>query len=475
MSDDLRVECEHAEHCGGCPVIALPYGEQLALKRGKVVGAVARYAALELVYTDPVAPAEPVTGYRTRAKLMVGPSGAIGLYAKGGGHVVVDVPRCRVLSPLLGRVADEVRASLARGGLEKPDGRPPWSLRSVDLREVDDGAARRALVTFVVHAPDDVEQAALDRLRAEAERLRAAVPDVIGVAVNFHDGESVQVLGSETRLLAGEARAVDRVGASAHVATFGSFVQAHRGQAGRVHGFVGEALRAAGPSPRVLDLYGGSGAIALSMAAAGARVHLVESFAPAVHSALEAARVAGVALTAEAADAATALRAMVERGERFDVAVVNPPRRGTSPLAREWLARLAPERVVYVSCDPETLARDLDHLGRLGWAVSWLRPVDMIPLTDEVETVALLRRAPAPRPRVHFEDEELIVVEKGPHEPTSPQGEYALSLLDRVRKLAPNATPVHRLDPGASGVVVFVKRPEALAAWQRAWSARSAR
>src|SRR5580700_2481154 len=115
-AESVRVSCEHADRCGGCPIIALPYGEQLSLKRGRVVQSLARYPALELVYTEPVIAAEPITSYRTRAKMIVGPGAKIGLFAKGGGHQVVDIPSCRVISPALAKVAEAVRArSLADG------------------------------------------------------------------------------------------------------------------------------------------------------------------------------------------------------------------------------------------------------------------------------------------------------------------------------------------------------------------------
>ena len=157
-------------------------------------------------------------------------------------------------------------------------------------------------------------------------------------------------------------------------------------------------------------------------------------------------------------------------GERFDAVVLNPPRRGTSPRAREALAHLAPATVAYVSCDPETLARDLAHLGRLGYRVASLLPLDMIPLTDEVETVAVLHRSEPPPPPVVFEDEDAIVVDKSAYEPTAPQGEYAGSLLARVRTLpdAEAAVPVHWADVGTSGLVVFARRAEHVAKWQRA-------
>jgi 23S rRNA (uracil1939-C5)-methyltransferase len=303
---------------------------------------------------------------------------------------------------------------------------------------------------------------------------------VIGVAANFHEGDAPQILGNQTVRLAGVDRAPDRVGASVHLATFGSFVQAHRGQAERVHDILAGAVRLAGRearAPRVLDLYGGSGSIGLALASAGTTVVLVESFAPAVEQAAAAARAQKLPLEARCADAASALAAMATRGERFDAIVVNPPRRGVSPRTREGIAKLEPEVVAYVSCDPDTLARDLCDLGRLGYATQSLQPLDMIPLTDEVETVAVLRRAGVPPPPVVYEDDGILVVDKSPHEPTLPQGEYRGSLRERVRRIAgaEEAVPVHPLDVDASGLVVFARRAADVARWQRALGAEGTR
>ena len=128
-------------------------------------------------------------------------------------------------------------------------------------------------------------------------------------------------------------------------------------------------------TPRILDLYGGSGSIALGLAAAGAHVHMVESFAPAVAQAEEAARAQALDLRAECADVAESLQALFQSGERFDVAVLNPPRRGASPTAREWLGRLRPRTIVYVACDPRTRWRVTSTIfARLGFAVDSIHP-----------------------------------------------------------------------------------------------------
>jgi len=480
-----RVLCEHAERCGGCPLIGLTYEDQLMMKRGRVVQAISRYPALELTYTEPVLPAQPVSGYRTRAKLIVAPGGRVGLYAKGGGHQVVDIPRCRVLSPALVAVADALRARILRDEASNGPLAPlaldgPGALRAMDLRETSEGGASKILVTLVVQR----ERApAPDALRAVATELATEIPSLAGIAVNYHEGESPQILGGETALLHGAAQLPDRVGKSVHLATFGSFVQAHRGQAERVHQRLVEVARQAiasqggGRPPRVLDLYGGSGAISLALAAHGAEVHLVESFAPAVESARAAAAAQGLSLSAESGDVAGALRGLVERGRTFDLVVVNPPRRGVSAAARDGLARLGAPVLAYVSCEPDTLARDLDHLVRLGYVTTTLQPLDMIPLTDEVESVAVLRRGPEAPPKIAFEDDDLLILDKAPHEPTAPQGEYVTSLLARARRIpgAERAVPLYRIDVGTSGLVAFVKRPELERAWTEVLASPNAR
>ncbi len=497
-----RIVCEHADRCGGCPIIALPYGEQLAMKRGRVVQSASRYPTLELVYTEPVAAADPIVQYRTRAKLIVSSGGKLGLYTKGGGHQVVDIPRCRVLSPVLAEVAAVLRARIQadgktggplapfepslgppseRGVSERPPERAAsGALRAVDLREVQSDDGPRVLVTLVVQRGRAASRETLDEAaRSLAEEARS----IVGVAVNYHDGDSPQILGSETVVVHGAATAEDRIGPSRHHATYGSFVQAHRGQAERVHALLIDVLgldrpRAEGePRPRVLDLYGGSGAIALSLAHAGADVHLVESIAASADHADRAARSQVLPVRAEAADVVSALRRLEEQRASFDAVVVNPPRRGMSPVARELVSHLDVQTLAYVSCDPDTLARDLDHFSRLGFTIATLTPVDMIPLTDEVETVAVLRRITVPSPKVLYEDDEILIVEKGAHEPTLPQSDYASSLVQRVRKMpdASEAIPVHRIEAGTSGLVMLVRKPDGLERWEAVLAAETSR
>ncbi|MBX3272105.1 MAG: hypothetical protein KF729_17700 [Sandaracinaceae bacterium] len=174
-----------------------------------------------------------------------------------------------------------------------------------------------------------------------------------------------------------------------------------------------------------------------------------------------------------AADAGSALEAWAAAGARPDAIVLNPPRRGVTPRVRRAVAALAPRRLVYVSCAPETLARDLAHLARLGYATPRVEPYDLLPLTFEVETVAVLAPSAAPPPRVVHDAGEVWVLDKPPHEPTTPHPDAPSSLLARAQRLAgaPDAVAVHRLDADTSGLVLVALRPEAAGAWAAALAA----
>jgi 23S rRNA (uracil1939-C5)-methyltransferase len=432
----------------------MSYGDQLAAKRERVRGVVHCFSELKSCAVAEPVPADPIVGYRSRAKLAV--DGArVGLFTRGS-HSVVDIPECRVLDPAILVVANALRAALP---LEVP-------VRALDLQRAPGGV----LATLVV--PDGTDEPAVRRAAAVVQQ---STPGLAGVAASRRDERSHQVLGGAPSSLIGAGRAEDRVLQDGpwHYLAPGGFAQAHRGQQRALL----EAVLAAVERRRggirgaaVLELYAGAGALALALAQRGARVVAAESFEPSARLAREAAAAQGIDLAVEAVDAADIVRARALSGTRFDVVIVNPPRRGLAPSIRADIARLRPALVVYISCEPATLARDLADLARRGYAAASLAPYDMMPLTEEIETLAALEPASVPEPEVLHVDEWLIAVVKPPHEPTIPQGEHVGSLLDRVRQLdgGSDAVPVHRLDLGTSGVCLFARRPEYVPALARA-------
>jgi 23S rRNA (uracil1939-C5)-methyltransferase len=445
--------CEHGDRCGGCDYLVVPYRDQLDAKAAALAAALAPYPSLGGVPLLATRAADPARGYRTRIKWMAGPQAALGLYTRGS-HQVVDTPACAVASPTLAAVGAALRG-LLRDPLHD---RVAASLRAVDLREVQPPSAvvagpSEALVTLVLVREERPSRRALESFAAA---LRTARPEVIGVLANWAAKRSIQILGPETELVAGVGSALDQQGDVAVTASAGGFVQAHRGQAAAmartlVEGIAGAGApgRRASARPRVLELFAGASPFGLALARAGCDVTSVESFAPAVEGARAAAEAQGLSLRAIVADAEGAAEDLARWRERFDAIVVDPPRRGLSPRLRAAIAALGPRRVAYVSCDPQTLARDLADLRWRGLVTSTIEPWDFVPQTTQVEALAWLSPGGLPALERLASREGSVVVDAPPH-----LDARAVAARSRDDGLVP-ASP---LPLGASGALLLAAR-----------------
>lgn len=432
--------CVHQPACVGCPLSHLPTSAQLELKQRQILLALQRMKIQATTLVGPTIGTPSTEGYRVRAKLVYD-NKALGLYSED--HAVVDTRECRILDPRLREALNRVRDLLP---LQSP-------LLAVDARLADEGL----LLTLVVTEGSDPVL-----LQDDARRLLQLVPSLRGVAYSERKSTSVQVLGGLPIHLAGAKDLIHHLAKDKpyHVAVPGGFVQVHAGQASGLHDAIERELQSrlgALASLEIVELYAGAGALALRLAAQGARVTAIESFAPSVAMLERTAQEQRLHLRAIAASAET-LPAM----GKMDVLIVDPPRRGLSVEVRNSIAKASPRLVVYVSCEPRTLARDLSHLSWLGWSASAIQPFDMMPHSESVETLAILTPAPKPELEVVYRDATLLAVNKPPHIPTTPHAEYPVSLLELVQELrgCEKAAPIHRLDVGTSGVCLFATSPE---------------
>ncbi len=440
---DFQSECPHASICPGCPLIHAPYGDQLAQKALQVERALEGFDDLSGLRVAATVPAQRVEGYRTRAKMVVGRDGALGLYARGS-HDVIDLPGCRVLHPILHGVTATLRQLGQRDGFV-----------GVDLALI----GSRVMVTFIVDV--DAER---DLFAHFAQALALRDPSVASVALSRRQPDAVQLLASNHELLLGdpEVRAESPSKESFHYAAHGAFLQVHADTSSSIYEQIRQQVRSIqGSRPRVLELYAGSGALALSLAAAGASVTAVESFVPACERLTRAAREQRLTLEVITGDAAVLASSLAQAARRFDIVIVNPPRRGLDTEVRTAIVALEPSEIMYVSCNPKTLARDLAHFARVGYRAETLAPFDMMPLTDQVETWVRLTRGEASLPPILFEQRGLIAVSKGPHERVESSGDTEPTLETRVRRLpgCAHAVSLTALEEETSGVCLFAREP----------------
>lgn len=379
--------CPGFGRCGGCALQHLAYEAQLAWKRARVVRALGAQPALrDVTVAEPVA-SPRVLGYRNNAKLVVarggGGSAVLGGYAPRS-HDVVDLIGCRVVEPALDTVAAELRRLIESSAAgEIYDERTlTGRLRYAVLRA---NQAGDVLCTLVVARP-------LPNAPQLAERLCAARPEVIGVVEHQNPtrGNAIFAAGGAERTLAGADALDDRLVVGERTLqvrlTAGAFFQANRDVAGLAYAAMVDGL-AVRRSERVVDAYSGVGGIGLALAPHAAGVIGIESNAAAVANAQAAAARNGVDNARFVPGDAAAVLATVDRA---DVVAVNPPRKGCSPDVLAQIARLRPRAVGYLSCDPDTLARDLAALAGTGYRPRTVTPHDMLPHTPHVETLAIL-------------------------------------------------------------------------------------
>jgi 23S rRNA (uracil1939-C5)-methyltransferase len=286
---------------------------------------------------------------------------------------------CLVPEPEVQAAAEAVAAAAEEAGLPPYDERTRTGLvRHVVARASADG---RVLVV-VVAAADFPGATAL------AQAVRARRPAVAGVVLDVNPTRGGTILSGAGRLLGGVDTLPEHVGDLTLELAARAFFQVNRAQAARLYALTAD-LAAPRAGDLVLDLFSGLGGIALTLARRGARVVGVEAQPEAVAAARRAATAAGLDVDFRTGDVAEVL---AEVGAA-DLAVLDPPRKGCAPAVLARLAALAPRRVVYVSCDPGSLARDLARLGALGLRTTSVQPVDLHPGTPHVEAVAVLERA----------------------------------------------------------------------------------
>jgi 23S rRNA (uracil1939-C5)-methyltransferase len=242
------------------------------------------------------------------------------------------------------------------------------------------------MVNVVAAAPD------VETLTPVADALRLRAPTTTSVVLNVNAKKASVAVGSEEHLLSGREHITESLDGVRFQVSANSFFQTNTRQAERLFAVVEAACELAGDET-VLDLYSGTGAISLLLARRVRAVYGIELAAAAVADAIRNARANGIDnCTFLAGEVRHVLPELMRQGVRASVVVADPPRAGLHPKALSALAALAPARIVYVSCNPATLARDVGDLVRQGYRLEWVQPVDMFPQTPHIEAVARLSR-----------------------------------------------------------------------------------
>lgn len=383
-----RPPCPVSADCLGCPLIVMRYTDQKVWKRGLVTNQLVRYPELADIVVHPLLSPERLIHYRNSAKLVVAGKHSeplLGIYRRSS-HDVFDLEGCPIHHPLINKVMEAARRGIRK--LKVPIYNPRSRmglLRYLVVRVSEsEGKAMAVMVTA---------DKGFNEIHHLAKFLREAVPELEVVASNINASEGNVIFGQKDSFLTRSHYLTERVGEISLQISPRSFFQVNSAGARLIYEKVRE-YASLKPGSTVLDLYCGIGGIGLFLAEKAKKVIGIEVVEEAVADARKNAKLNGFDnCIFEAGDASQIMEELADDGERVDVAVLNPPRKGCESAVLQHLAQLSPGKIIYVSCSPESLARDLNILKIHGYSCREIQPVDMFPQTVHVENVALLEKS----------------------------------------------------------------------------------
>lgn len=384
--DRVEPACAIYQKCGGCQLQHLSYEGQLKAKQQQVKDAMERIGHLKDLPVPPVLGAKEPWNYRNKVAFPVGRekgSVIIGCFAKGT-HKIIDSSDCLIQDELNNEAIRAVKDVADKLGIAVYDeDRHTGVLRHVVARTGEKGQLMVVLVTATKQLPREKEI---------IKMLRNRLPKMVSLQQNIQTYRNNVILGRETKLLWGRPTIKARLGKFSFNVSARSFFQVNTKQAEVLYDTALQFAQLTGKET-VIDAYCGTGTISLYLAQQARKVYGVEIVSPAIKDAEKNARENNVR-NAEfiVGDCTQVMPRLYNQGIYPDVIVVDPPRAGCTEVVLKTFANMNPTRIVYVSCNPATLARDLEILDGLGYKAEKVQPVDMFIASSHVESVALMTK-----------------------------------------------------------------------------------
>lgn len=403
-SERITPDCPYFPRCGGCTYRHIRYEEELRLKKQRVQDNLSRIGGSD-VTVEEILGAQDTLRYRNKAQYPVSKDGAVGFY-RARTHEVIECERCLLVKPVADAAAEALREymqSCRVAGYDEKTGR--GLVRHLYVRS---NAAGESLVCVLVNGDKLPKE---DRL---VTLLRDACPKCTGIVLGTNTKKGNVILGDRYRTLWGSDRLEDTLCGKTFRLSVPSFYQVNRVQAERLYA---KAIEFAGLTGQetVLDFYCGAGTITLALSDHAKKVLGAEIVPEAIDDARENAARNGVK-NAEffCGDASDVAKKLARENLRPDVITVDPPRKGLAADVVESIAEMQPGRVVYVSCDSATMARDVKRLADLGYTAQRACAVDMFPRADHIETACLLvLRNPVTHINIDVDVEEMVQDKRG--------------------------------------------------------------
>lgn len=380
-----KAECPYFYKCGGCALQHMDYHAELEYKEKKVEECMTRLGGFDVRnIMSPIVPSESIYRYRNKVQMPVG-DGGIGFYRRNS-HDVIPMNDCLLQSENSCKIAASVKKWKDRFGVSAYDEKSGCGeLRHIYTRGADGGE----LIVIVTACDELAHKGELvgDLLNVGEENGFK----IAGIVQNVNPKRTNVILGDKNITLWGSDRTWDVLGGTKFEISLNSFYQVNKAQTIRLYNIAAKAAGLRG-GETVWDLYCGIGTIGLFCAKTAKTIVGIECVPQAIENAVRNAKING-AINARyyCGTAEKTADTVVRESERPNVVFLDPPRKGCDESLLDTVAAVSPDKIVYISCKPSTLARDIKYLMTKGYTPKKITPVDMFPRTAHVETIALLQ------------------------------------------------------------------------------------
>ncbi|KAB3532883.1 23S rRNA (uracil(1939)-C(5))-methyltransferase RlmD [Alkaliphilus serpentinus] len=380
----VEAKCPVADICGGCQIMHMDYQAQLDLKKIRVAETMKRIGKIDPIIHPTLGMENPYE-YRNKAQFPVGISNGkaiLGFYQRGS-HDIVDINYCHIQHPINEGVAKTIKEYIEKYKVPVYDEKTRKGLiRHVVTRR---GYTTGEVMVIIITNGND-----LPHKSALIEGLKKEVPQLESLVQNINKENTNKIFGRVTKTLYGSDTIVDYIGDLKFLISPQSFFQVNPLQTKALYDKALEYASLTGDEV-VFDIYCGIGTISLFLAQKAKKVIGVEVVEAAIEDAKRNANINNLTNTEfYTGEAEKVVPHLYKKGMKADVVVVDPPRKGCEEAVLETIVNMEPQRIVYVSCNPATLARDLAYLDEKGYKALEVQPVDMFPHTVHVETVVAL-------------------------------------------------------------------------------------
>lgn len=383
-----RVEpfCSMQKVCGSCQFQFIDYDYQLKLKKEIVEDAIRSIANLDIEINEPIASPQtknfrhkiqfPISETKVSKRILAG-------YYKPQSHEIVNIKHCPIQPAIVDNIIEFIRDRAFDYGISGfNEKKHSGDLRHVVIRS--SSANGRQLVTLVVNATKS-----FDRLNDFAKAIYNEFKEVTGVCVNFNHRKTNVILGSETECIAGSDFVDEKILNKTFKISTSTFFQINPKSAENIFSYVKKHIKDNYENPVILDAYAGISTIGLVLSDIAQKIVSVEENKEATQRARETAQLNGITnLEVHNMDAAKYFQKIKRK---FDVSIIDPPRKGCTKEALDEVYRLTKGEIIYISCNPATLARDLKYLTEKGAKVKSIQPFDMFCHTYHIESAAIIQ------------------------------------------------------------------------------------